>query len=132
MTDNAQSDKQENSTVVETLAMRDLAELKQSILDMSHPNIKSVLRELAEAKRYDKRVCDALGMKTVDPEEALNVIDGLRERLRAAEQDAARYRWLREYPDNAPIYAPNLSGGLAHGKMLDAAIDAAHTERVPK
>ena len=53
------------------------------------PPHRHLKRELAEAQRYDKRVCDALGMKTVDPEEALNVIDGLRERLRAAERNAA-------------------------------------------
>ena len=49
------------------------------------PPHRHLKRELAEAQRYDKRVCDALGMKTVDPEEALNVIDGLRERLQYAE-----------------------------------------------
>lgn len=42
---------------------------------------------------YDKRLCFALGMKSIDPEEALNVIDGLREEnarvIRAANDAAA-------------------------------------------
>src|SRR3990167_9917074 len=45
---------------------------------------KDMERELADAHMYDKRVCTALGMTTVDPEEALNVIDGLRFSLSAA------------------------------------------------
>lgn len=42
---------------------------------------------LAEAKAtltdFDRRLCFALGMKTVEPEEALNVIDGMKEELEA-------------------------------------------------
>ena len=86
MTEKPSSDKQSSSTP------RTDAEIMYpgSGIAMVRPEFARQLeRELAEAQRYDKRVCDALGMKTVDPEEALNVIDGLRERLRAAERNAA-------------------------------------------
>ena len=92
------------------------------------PPHRHLKRELAEAQRYDKRVCDALGMKTVDPEEALNVIDGLRERLRAAERDAARYRWLREANSIMPGKPRVQPIEWYCGTAVDNAIDAAMKE----
>ena len=46
----------------------------------------------ARVASYDERICKALGMSKVDPEEALNEIDSLRERVAALEKDAERQR----------------------------------------
>ena len=125
MTEKPSSDKQSSSTP------RTDAEIMYpgSGIAMVRPEFARQLeRELAEAQRYDKRVCDALGMKTVDPEEALNVIDGLRERLRAAERDAARYRWLREANSIIPGKPRVQPIEWYCGTAADEAIDAAMKE----
>lgn len=59
---------------------------------------------------------------------------GLKERLAEAEQDAARYRWLRENGDTVDFVADSdnrvrvwkANNGICYyGKTLDEAIDAA-------
>lgn len=58
-------------------------------------------------------------------------------RLRAAERDAGRYRWLRSRPTACPTYGPDLAFWEDHaGDPLrydeaDAAIDAAMSEAKP-
>lgn len=50
-------------------------------------------------------------------------IQGLISRLRAAEKDAARYRWLREFIDQSPQAIEHLP--CSDGDLIDEVIDAA-------
>jgi hypothetical protein len=59
------------------------------------------------------------------------LIQSLRERAESAEKDAARYRWLRQFPNNISmaVYSEtsdlSVGGLLRRDTYLDAAIDAA-------
>lgn len=72
------------------------------------------LRELAESYRQD--------FMTMPAAQVIALLD----MTEAAKKDAARYSWLRKYPNNVgqAVYGPT-GGLLMRDEYLDSAIDAA-------